>query len=193
MLKIDKDIDIKPKSWEILVMLLTQIAAECWIAVLTPMDMSHVQVWVQSQIFIILFEVQQFVDNKIQQIYDILTEIVIGYTIINLIDTYLNFKSQGIQLITVDKIVPILVILLVLMFITAKRGLGAGDFLIYIALQIHYLTYQDNPWFIMAISLFIGEALFLIFNALDSIINKDMHKHRPFTVFLQIAAIFTFA
>lgn len=55
---------------------------------------------------------------------------------------------------------------------TAKRGLGEGDFLIYIALAIHYLTYADNPWFTMVIGIMLGQMMFLAAGAIDGLLKK---------------------
>ena len=193
MVNIDSEIDkesIVPQNLETALILVSQIVAECWIAVLTPIDGYHIQVWIQSQLFIWLFTTQQYIDNKIKQVYDFLTLIVLAYQIINLFD---RAFSQDTSILNVENLIPIAIILLVLLIITLMNGLGAGDLLIYTALQVHYITYAVSPWFIMIVSILIGQVLFILQNILDVIRKKDIGKQRPFTMFLQIAAIFTFA
>lgn len=46
MLKIDDEINEKCTNLDMLVMILTSILAECWIAMLTPMDDYHLSVWI---------------------------------------------------------------------------------------------------------------------------------------------------
>ena len=194
MLKLDNEVNEQCTNLDMIVMLISAILAECWIAMLTPMDVQHVSVWIQSQLFITLFEIQSCIDNKIKQVYDLLTYVVITYQAINLL--VCNFKEVGAggsPLIQAERIIPVIVILQLIATITASNGIGKGDTFIYVALGIHYITYADIPWFTMTIGLFISCALFTLSNAIDGLRHKKMQEHKPFTMFIQIASVFTFA
>lgn len=189
MLKLDDEVNLKLNLKDKLIIVITQITAECWIAILTPMDGWHLGLWIQQQLFIVLFEIQSYIDNKIKLIYDFLTYIVIAYQVINLLDFQTKLQYS---IISIDRVAPLLFLMILLLILTAKRGLGEGDFLIYIALAIHYLTYADNPWFTMAIGIMLGQMMFLAAGAVDALLKKQIDKHRPFTMYLQIAQVFTF-
>lgn len=194
----DKDLsDVvkKLQKVDVIVIIIQALAAESWVAILTPMDSSHTWLWLQTHLFIVLFIVQSFVDNKIKQIYDILTIQVICFQIVTAIDQNLqNVYAKGENMLSVDRIFPILIVVGILGLITIFNGLGAGDFLIYIALAIHYTTFQLEPWFIFTVSILIGQCLFMVYTTIESIIlKKDFRNNKPFTMFLQIAAIISFA
>ena len=184
----------KLQKIDIACILVQAVASESWIAILTPMNKDNNWLWVQIHMFIVLFIVQSFVDNKIKQIYDILTLQVICFQAITCIDQYLhNLNENGDGGISLYNIAPIAVILGILGVITVFKGLGAGDFLIYVALAIHYLTFQVEPWFLFIISILIGQSLFMVYTAIEALINKKNIKvNKPFTMFLQIAAVICF-
>lgn len=194
MIKIDEEVNVKCTSLDMIVITLTAVIAECWIAMLTPMNEYHLSIWIQSQLFIVLFEVQSCIDNKIKQVYDLLTYIVLVHQLISLLMRNISETStRQNPLITPERVVPVLVILVIIAVITAFNGIGRGDTVIYIALGIYYINYADMPWFTLTINLFISCALFALSNAIDGMRHKKLQEHKPFTMFIQIASVFTFA
>lgn len=194
LFKVDNDVNERCTKLDKAIIVVQSILAECWIAILTPMDAYHLSIWIQSQLFIVLFEVQSCVDNKIKQVYDLLSYIMIAYAALNM--TVFHFSElydRGNIIIQAERVVPVILILILIQIITAFNGIGKGDTLIYIALGIHYITYADIPWFVMIIGFFISCQLFTLSNAIDGIRNKNIQKHKPFTMFISIAAVFTFA
>lgn len=194
MLKIDDEINEQCTNLDMIVIVITSIVAECWLAILTPMDAYHLSVWIQSSLFIALFEIQSCVDNKIKQVYDLLTYVILIHQIIALLMRNASEYYAGQScLITSERVVPTVVILAIIVMITAFNGIGRGDTLIYIALGIYYINYADIPWFSLTINLFISCALFTLNNAIDGLRHRKLQEHKPFTMFIQIASVFTFA
>lgn len=46
MIKIDEEVNVKCTSLDMIVITLTAIIAECWIAMLTPMNEYHLSIWI---------------------------------------------------------------------------------------------------------------------------------------------------
>lgn len=197
LIKNDTDLRSKVKriqKLETIIIFICQIAQECWMAILTPIKGDSLWTWASTQIFLILFIVQSYVDNKIKQVYDFLTTGVIIFESLGLIDRYLlGVYNQDFSIETFN-IIPVFAILALLAIMTAFKALGAGDFLIYIALALHYVQFQEIPWFQFLVSILIGQGIFLAYNLVELLIfRKDFKENKPFTMFLQIAAVLQFA
>lgn len=197
LIKHDEDLHKKVKNLQKTskaLIIVQQIAQECWIATLTPIDLEHSQLWIQQQIFIVILLVQQYVDNKIKQIYDILSIVLIIFQGLTFLDRYASEMFKGNNLISSDKLIPMLIILQLLAIMTVFKGLGAGDFLLYVALAMHYMQFSIIPWFQFLISIILGQFIFLVYNVIEAVIfKKSFKENKPFTMFLQIAAIISFA
>ena len=190
MLELD-NIEVKQSKKSMLIMLITSVMAACFTAYLTPISADTADRWISVALFIALFNIQSFMDIKTKQVYDLPTLIVLIYSILDL--TSIIIKYDKAYLISSGRVIPVLIALGLLVLLSKIGGLGGGDTFIYSALAVHYLAYSEIPWFTMLISVCFASLLFVIFSGIGGLIRHDasLQKHRPFTLYLSIAAMLT--
>lgn len=81
------------------------------------------------------------------------------------------------------------IIPIVLLIISAFRGIGLGDVYIYVVLCLYTLQISHVPTLIMILNLLITNILFIISTIFLKVVKKNKDKHLPLTVYIMISFI----
>lgn len=148
--------------------------------IITPVLITEEIQYINLTILTAYLVFMSYTDQKIMQLYSIVSIIMIIFEGIAL--------CLMLNQLSFDKYTPtILIILLVLNIMSIFRWIGYGDVLIYTVLSLYYLQYRAVPTMSMMLNILFTNIMFVIVTLIIKIVKKDKSKHQPLTIFIAIS------
>lgn len=143
---------------------------------------------ISNIIILIVLNAQSIFDRQTKEIYTLISIVgILGVLGVSIYPIIKSFQDQHSNML-VSELIVFIAAMVLLFIMVLFRGLGSGDFLLYIMLEIYFFSYSSYIWFLLSILISMG--VYLIRNIPNMIKSKkSIIEHTDFTTYILIGYI----